>query len=103
MANDLPLEDAICRHIADGRVVILGMNLTLQWWSVRVDGVLADLHGGEQIFGQHAVAAVGYERPDLKFLIRNSWGTRWGNAGYALMPAEYLTHAFKAYVVLAVM
>ena len=103
MTDHRPQEDEICRHLADGRAVILGMNLTPQWWSVAGDGALADLQGGEQIVGQHAVAVVGYERPGLRFVIRNSWGAHWGDAGYALMPAEYLTHVLEAYVVFAVM
>ena len=60
---------------------------------------------GEQIVGGHAVAAVGYDdampienaKPGAPgtvgaLLIRNSWGTGWGEAGYGWLPYEYVLH-----------
>lgn len=58
---------------------------------------------GEQIVGGHAVDAVGYD-DSMKIkntnpggvettgalLIRNSWGTGWGSAGYGWLPYEYV-------------
>jgi len=46
---------------------------------------------GEQIVGGHAVVAVGYTA-DGHFIVRNSWGDQWGQSGYFLMPAAYLTN-----------
>jgi C1A family cysteine protease len=57
---------------------------------------------GEQTVGGHAVVAVGYD--DTKkitnsicgketkgaLLIRNSWGTEWGEKGYGWLPYEYV-------------
>ena len=59
----------------------------------------------EKVEGGHAIVAVGYD--DVRkirnayqggvetkgaFLIRNSWGTSWGDAGYGWLPYEYLNH-----------
>src|SRR5450759_909228 len=33
-----------------------------------------------------AVVAVGYDEPQRRFIIRNSWGTSWGMRGYGLRP-----------------
>lgn len=58
---------------------------------------------GERVVGGHAMAAVGYD-DGLKIkntgpggrettgalLIRNSWGTGWGSAGYGWLPYEYV-------------
>lgn len=41
-------------------------------------------------FGGHAVCVVGYDLPSRVFIIRNSWGSRWGNNGYCTMPFEYV-------------
>ncbi|MDQ1395245.1 MAG: hypothetical protein QOG64_504 [Acidimicrobiaceae bacterium] len=45
----------------------------------------------EQMIGGHAVLAVGYDDAKQWFLVRNSWGTGWGMAGYYTMPYAYLT------------
>lgn len=58
---------------------------------------------GETILGGHAIVAVGYD-DNMKIkntnpggiettgalLIRNSWGTGWGSAGYGWIPYEYV-------------
>jgi C1A family cysteine protease len=36
------------------------------------------------------VMAVGYEDANHWFIIRNSWGTGWGMAGYFTLPYAYL-------------
>ena len=51
---------------------------------------------GEKVLGGHAILAVGYD--DAKkigktkgaLLIRNSWGSSWGMAGYGWLPYEYV-------------
>lgn len=51
---------------------------------------------GERVLGGHAIDAVGYD--DAKkigkekgaLLIRNSWGTGWGESGYGWMPYAYI-------------
>jgi len=45
---------------------------------------------GESLLGGHAMVVVGYDEPQRRFLVRNSWGTSWGRAGYGTMPYEYL-------------
>lgn len=45
----------------------------------------------EQVLGGHAVLAMGYDDKSQRFLVRNSWGTDWGQNGYFTMPYAYLT------------
>jgi C1A family cysteine protease len=45
---------------------------------------------GEQQLGGHAVLAVGYDESQQRFIMRNSWGTSWGMAGYFTLPYPYL-------------
>ncbi|MES2519673.1 MAG: C1 family peptidase, partial [Bacteroidota bacterium] len=40
--------------------------------------------------GLHAMLCVGYSDVDKMFIVRNSWGDKWGDAGYCYMPYEYL-------------
>jgi C1A family cysteine protease len=44
----------------------------------------------EQPWGGHAVMAVGYDEGRQRFLLRNSWGEKWGKLGYFTMPYAYL-------------
>ena len=48
---------------------------------------------GEKTLGGHAVLAVGYDAGTCRFLMRNSWGARWGMRGYFTLPFEYLVRA----------
>ncbi len=51
---------------------------------------------GDSVEGGHAVVAVGYDdakkiaRDTGALLIRNSWGTEWGMAGYGWLPYSYV-------------
>jgi C1A family cysteine protease len=40
----------------------------------------------EQALGGHAVCIVGYDDHKQHFIVRNSWGTSWGDKGYFYMP-----------------
>lgn len=45
---------------------------------------------GEKVLGGHAVMCVGFDDTKKVFIIRNSWGIGWGDAGYFYMPYDYL-------------
>lgn len=57
---------------------------------------------GDTAVGGHAIVIVGYDdtiviqngvggpKTTGAFLIRNSWGTSWGSAGYGYLPYEYV-------------
>jgi hypothetical protein len=48
--------------------------------------------------GGHAFALVGYN--EVGFLVQNSWGTEWGDGGFATLPYDdWLETAFDAWVV----
>ena len=42
--------------------------------------------------GGHAMLIVGYDDAEGTWLIRNSWGTQWGEQGYARVPYEVMAH-----------
>jgi C1A family cysteine protease len=44
----------------------------------------------EALLGGHAVLCIGYDDATQRFLIRNSWGSDWGNKGNFTLPYEYL-------------
>jgi C1A family cysteine protease len=56
-------------------------------------GVMPMPAPSEKVLGGHAVLAVGYDEPSQRFIIRNSWGTGWGQKGYFTMPYAYITQS----------
>ena len=57
---------------------------------VKQTGVVPMPAPGEQFVGGHAVVASGYDMAEQRFLVRNSWGSGWGQGGYFTMPFQYL-------------
>jgi C1A family cysteine protease len=51
-----------------------------------------DIYKPDTVRGGHAVALVGYTRD--RFIVRNSWGTTWGDKGYGYASLEYAQAAF---------
>jgi C1A family cysteine protease len=46
----------------------------------------------ESLLGGHALVCVGYDDSKSVFIVRNSWGTSWGDKGYCYIPYDYLTN-----------
>jgi hypothetical protein len=44
------------------------------------------LKSGLKLLGGHANVIIGYDNNKQAFLMENSWGTSWGNAGYWYLP-----------------
>lgn len=51
----------------------------------------------EKCVGGHAVCAIGYDDAKKAFIVRNSWGTGWGDKGYFYLPYSYITNHNLAY------
>jgi C1A family cysteine protease len=51
---------------------------------------------GEKQIGGHAVLAVGYDEDQQRFIVRNSWGPKWGMQGYFTLPYPYVLQATLA-------
>ena len=44
----------------------------------------------ERVLGGHAVLLVGYNNSTQRFIVKNSWGTNWGDGGYFYMPYQVI-------------
>lgn len=58
---------------------------------VKLTGIGSLPQPGDVMTGGHAVMAVGYNDNSQTFLIRNSWGDKWGMSGYFTLPYNYLS------------
>ncbi|MEH7210069.1 C1 family peptidase [Priestia megaterium] len=79
--------------LAEGLPVAIGFMVyeSFESFNVAETGIVPMPKAGEQELGGHAVLVVGYKQINgkLHFIIRNSWGTDWGDKGYCYMPVEF--------------
>ena len=66
-------------------------------FGVSIDQAFLNLRTGDvpeidksRIVGAHAMMICGYDDTSQKLIVRNSWGTMWGDGGYCRMPYTYL-------------
>lgn len=78
--------------LADGYPISFGFMLYESFMSdyVARTGNATMPKSGEQCMGGHAVLAVGYDDKKQALLVRNSWGTSWGDKGYFWLPYGYV-------------
>ncbi|HBN08566.1 MAG TPA: hypothetical protein DD435_07915 [Cyanobacteria bacterium UBA8530] len=55
-------------------------------------GIMPMPKPSEQVFGGHAVLAVGYDDAKKVLIVRNSWGSGWGDKGYFYMPYDNMKY-----------
>ena len=72
---------------------MVGLNVDATWDGAKATHGLLDVFQPGTIRGGHAVALVGY-RADGRFIVRNSWGTAWGDNGFGYASEAYITGAF---------
>jgi len=88
--------------LAAGLPSMFGFSVFSSFTQAKIGGKIPYPSPGDKSCGGHAVVAVGYDdkmkiknTSDNKettgaFLIRNSWGTDWGDEGYGWLPYEYV-------------
>lgn len=92
---------SVKKYLSNGIPSVFGFTVYQSIRQANKDGCIPFPFSKERIMGGHAVAAVGYDDdkiisnqigPDTKgaILIRNSWGTEWGENGYGWLPYEYI-------------
>ena len=79
--------------LASGYPFVFGFSVYESFESpvVAKTGVVPMPASDERILGGHAVTAVGYDDATRQFIVRNSWGAKWGRNGTCFMPYAYLT------------
>jgi C1A family cysteine protease len=72
----------------NGQAVAFGFRVYDSFRKIGKDGMMPVPKPGEGVLGGHAVLAVGYDDAKKVLIVRNSWGTKWGDQGYFYMPYE---------------
>jgi hypothetical protein len=82
-----------------GRTVVLGLP-TWPELDTPTAGRLVVPDRGDFDGAHHAVAVVGYDDTTAEMLIRNSWGSTWGDDGAAWLPFSFLDrHVCETWIV----
>jgi C1A family cysteine protease len=88
------------RWIATKGPILTRLDVDRTWDTAGDNAGNLDTYRRETARGGHAVALVGYT-PD-RFVVRNSWGTGWGDGGFGYASLSYAQDAFtEAYGVSA--
>lgn len=79
-------------QLAQGYTVNFGFSVYESFESTTVTktGIVPMPSRNESILGGHAVLLVGYDDNKNRYIVQNSWGKNWGDAGYCYMPYDYV-------------
>lgn len=80
------LKTCLCNNIP----LTFGFVVYQSFMSIGANGIMPLPQPREQQIGGHAVLLVGYDDVKQVAIVRNSWGSSWGAAGYFYMPYSYL-------------
>jgi C1A family cysteine protease len=79
--------------LATGGPILAAFNVDSSWDNAGNNGGNIDKFVPSSVRGGHAVCIVGY-RTDGRFIVRNSWGTSWGDKGFGYLHPDYIAAAF---------
>jgi hypothetical protein len=85
--------------LANNGPILTRLNCDSTWLNASSTTGALDAYNPETKGGGHAIALVGYT--ENHFIVRNSWGTTWGDKGFAYASMSYAKDAFtEAYGVI---
>ena len=89
---EVPLNPVIIkRAIASNYAVTVGISIFSSFAHVGKDGVVPLPNATDKAIGAKAFAIVGYNDIKNHWIVMNTWGPEFGDAGYCYIPYSYLT------------
>jgi len=83
--------DDLVRALQYGPVPI-GVGIFREMFLVGPGGFVADPANVNEMFGGHAICAVGYSQSKKRIKFKNSWGRSWGRSGYGYLSYNYINN-----------
>jgi uncharacterized protein YvpB len=91
--------DDLKRVLSAGHPVHLAMTTGPAFSRVGRDGIVRKAEGPSGRHGYHAMLLVGYK--GNYFIVKNSWGTSWGDQGYCYIPKNILAQSDPEFIAVA--
>ena len=85
-------QDRWRRWLAEQGPVVTRLDVDKTWDDAKANAGNLDEYKANTKRGGHAVSLVGYTAD--RFIVRNSWGTGWGDAGFGYASTDYAGDAF---------
>jgi hypothetical protein len=79
--------------LANNGPILAAFNVDSSWDNAKANAGKIDTFHADTVRGGHAICIVGY-RADGRFIVRNSWGTTWGDLGFGYLHPNYIAAAF---------
>ncbi len=79
--------------LATNGPILAALNVDEGWDGATAKKGRVDTFKPDTVRGGHAICVVGY-RSDGRFIVRNSWGTAWGDKGFAYVKPSYISAGF---------
>jgi len=81
-------------YLNAGFPLVIGIAIYSEFESdaVAKTGIVPMPSSNSTFLGGHAVVVVGYNDTKKVWIVRNSWGSSWGDKGYFYLPYPYLTN-----------
>lgn len=86
--------DYLRQCLCEGMPFVFGFSVydSFESDSITKTGIMTMPKDTEKLLGGHAVVAVGFNDLKEHFIVRNSWGDKWGDGGYFYMPYNFITN-----------
>lgn len=79
--------------LASNGPILAGVSVDRTWGNATATGGNIDTFMPNTVRGGHAVTIVGYLASG-RFIVRNSWGTGWGDGGFGYVSPAYIAAGF---------
>lgn len=85
----------IIKCIVSGYPVVFGIPLyeSFETKKVAKTGRISIPKKKERLIGGHCMLVIGYNMKTKLFMVRNSWGVKWGDKGNCYIPFKYMEQA----------
>lgn len=82
--------NALKTSLANNGPTVIGIACFREIFYVGSNGYIPYPANPNEIYGGHAICAVGYNDNTQTIKFKNSWGENWGNKGYGLLSYRYI-------------